>query len=84
MSEIEAFIVALGGMGLLIIVICAISFAIGAVCWPYTINSWLVYSGRPPIIEWWMGGLMGFVPCIGQMSIPAAIITFVLMLFLGA
>ena len=27
--------------------------AIGAVCWPYTINSWLEYAGKPPCIAWW-------------------------------
>lgn len=73
----------LGGFGILWVIIIAIAFTIGALLWPYTINSWLVYAGKEPVIEWWMGGLMGLVPGIGQSCIPAAFITFIIMLFLG-
>lgn len=68
----------------LLIFFAAVAFAIGALLWPYTINTWLIYSGRPPIIEWWMGGLMGLLPGIGQSCIPAALITFIAMLFIGS
>lgn len=82
MSEIKSLIAMVGGVGVVMFCMIALFFAIGAFCWPYTINTWLVYSGKPPAIEWWMGGLIGLVPGIGQLSIPIAVITFILMLFL--
>lgn len=71
------------GAGLVILLfVLFVSAAVGAVCWPYTINSWLVYIGKPPTCLWWHGALLGFVPYIGQASLPAAVITWVAMLFL--
>ena len=55
----------------------------GAVCWPYTINTWLVYVDKAPCVVWWQGFLLGFCPVIGQATIPAAFVTWVLMLFLA-
>lgn len=65
---------------LIVMIICAV---IGAVLWPYTINTWLVFAGKPPTVVWWHGALLGFAPIIGQATIPAAIVTWILMLFLG-
>lgn len=84
MSSIKGLAAACGGVGVVLIFLFCILFALGALLWPYTINTWLIYSGRPPQIEWWMGGLMGLVPGIGQSCIPAAFITFILMLFIGS
>jgi len=56
--------------------------AIGSVCWPYAINSWLLFFGKTHRIVWWQGALLGFVPWIGQASIPVAVVTWILMLFL--
>lgn len=75
-------IAAIGGFGIVLFMVLGISFAIGAVLWPYTINTWLVYAGKPASIEWWMGGLIGLVPGLGQFSFPAAVITWIIMLFL--
>jgi hypothetical protein len=61
------------------LLICAI---IGGFCWPYTINSWLVFFGKVPSIQFWHGAILGFLPFIGQATIPAAVITWILMLFL--
>jgi len=80
---IGRIIAVFGGMSLFLIIAFSLTFCIGAWLWPYTINSWLVYSGKPEAVEWWMGGLMGLVPGVGQSCIPAAFITFVLMLFIG-
>lgn len=66
----------------IIFIILAISAAIGAFTWPYTINSWLIFFGKSPVVTWWQGALLGFVPWLGQASIPAAVITWILMLFL--
>lgn len=76
-------LVVLIGVPAFMAIVALIVFAIGALLWPYSINTWLIYSGRDPALEWWMGGLMGFVPGIGQSCIPIAFITFILMLFLG-
>ena len=73
--------VATGCMGILLMF--AILAAIGAFCWPYTLNAWLAFFGKDIVIVWWQGLLLGFVPGIGQASIPAAVITWILMLFLG-
>ena len=78
----KGLIAAIGGFGIVFFLLFGISFAIGAVLWPYTINTWLVYAGEPPGIEWWMGGLIGLVPGLGQFSIPAAVVTWITMLFL--
>jgi len=71
----------LGGCGFIILILL-ISAAVGAFCWPYTINSWLSFADKPQTIVWWQGALLGLVPWLGQASIPAAVITWVLMLFL--
>lgn len=58
------------------------SALIGGFTWPYTINTWLLYFNNPQRIVFWQGMLLGFCPYLGQASIPAAAITWLLMLFL--
>jgi hypothetical protein len=62
-----------------VMIICAV---IGAYLWPYTLNTWLIFLHKAPKIVWWHGALLGFCPIIGQLTIPAAVITWILMLFL--
>ena len=69
------------GCGLLLLIL-TLSGIIGIFCWPYTINHWLVFMGKEPSIVWWQGFLLGYVPYVGQISIPAVFITWILMLFL--
>jgi len=69
--------------GIVLLVILAISAVIGGVCWTYTVNSWLHFFGKPEALVFWQGALLGFVPFIGQVSIPAAVLTWLLMLFVG-
>lgn len=72
-----------GSLGCLgIIFLLCISGILGAFCWPYTFNSWLVYAGKQPQILWWHGFLLGYVPGLGQLSVPAAVITWIMMMFL--
>ena len=71
------------GCGIItVVIVVLISVIVGAVCWPYTINTWLVYAGKPPQLLWWHGALIGFVPGIGQLSIPLAVATWLLMMFI--
>ena len=72
----------LGVGGFMIVIILSVFAAIGAIVWPYTINTWLIFAGKAPIIVWWQGSIMGFVPVMGQIGIPVAFVTWVLMLFL--
>lgn len=64
---------------LLIFVISAI---IGGFCWTYTINTWLLFAGKTATIAWWQGALIGLVPGLGQLSFPAAALTWIAMMFL--
>jgi len=64
----------------IIMVVCA---AIGAFLWPYTINSWLVFFDKTPAVTALHGVLLGFCPIIGLATIPAAVVTWGLMLFIG-
>ena len=59
------------------------SALIGAYAWPYAINEWLVFAGKPPTVEHWHGALLGLVPGFGYLSVPAAAITWIAMLFLA-
>ena len=72
--------VATGCVGVLIF--CLIFAVIGAFCWTYTINTWLAFADKPQVIVWWQGALIGFVPYLGRLSIPAAVVTWLLMLIL--
>lgn len=63
-----------------ILIVCAV---VGALLWPYTINTWLVFFGKQATVVWWHGMLMGFCPGLGQATIPAAVITWMLMLFIA-
>ena len=65
-----------------LIIILIVSAIINALTFPYTINSWLIYFGKEPIIVWWQGILLGLVPGISQLSITLAVLTWIMMLFL--
>ncbi len=69
--------------GVMFLCVFGLSALIGAFAWPYVINEWLVFAGRPATVEWWHGALLGFVPGFGFVSIPAAVITWIALLFLG-
>lgn len=67
---------------IVILVFLAISAVIGGFCWTYSINAWLDFFNKDGGIVFWQGCLLGFVPYLGQASIPVAVITWILMLFL--
>jgi len=58
------------------------SVVIGAGLWPYTINSWMEFAGKEGSVRAWQGALLGLVPILGPLSIPAAVITWILLLIL--
>ncbi len=55
----------------------------GMLLWPYSINTWLEWAGKDPCIVWWQGMLLGLVPGLGQLSLPAAVVTWVADLFVS-
>ena len=85
MEKLKAIITTsvLGGAGCLItLFVLSLSGIIGAFCFPYVINTWLVYAGHAPVFLWYWGFVLGYVPFIGQFSLPLAAITFVITLFM--
>ena len=71
------------GMGFAIgLLLFLILIALGAITWPYTVNTWLIYAGKEPQLLWWHGALMGIVPGFGQLAILGAIVTWILMMFI--
>jgi hypothetical protein len=72
----------IGGSFLMFGIFVAIFMLVGACCWTYSLNTWLVFFGKQPVILWWHGALLGIVPFVGQASIPVAVVTWILMIFL--
>lgn len=67
---------------IVVLTVMALCSLIGGFLWPYTINTWLVFFGKQPHIVFWQGALLGFCPILGQATIPCAIATWILMMFL--
>ena len=69
-----------------LIAICVIFvvmvLACGA-CLDYTVSTWLEFAGKPDTFKYWHGCLCALIPVIGQLTIPAAFITWILMMFIG-
>jgi len=82
-NMIKVFFGFLAGNMLLCMFIFGLSALVGAFAWPYAINEWLVLVGKPASVEPMHGALIGLVPGFGWASLPAAVITWIAMLFLG-
>jgi hypothetical protein len=54
----------------------------GIFCWPYGINTWLVFAGKPVAIHWYHGFIIGIIPFFGKFSIVFAVLTWIIMMFL--
>lgn len=64
------------------IIIMLIGLVIGGFCWPYVINTWLVYVGKTASVKFWHGMVISIIPSIGPLSLVLAAVTWILMLFL--
>ena len=60
----------------------ALSTIAGGILWPYTIETWAGILNKPAEIVYWQGALLGFCPIIGQLTIPIAAVTWLLVLFI--
>ena len=69
-------------MVIVAVLVLAVFACLGGWLFPYTVNSWLEYADREPVIEFWHGAIVGFVPPFGQLLVPAAVVTWILMLIL--
>lgn len=58
------------------------SAIIGSILWPYAINTWLALAGKAMTCTAWNGFFIGLIPVVGGWSIPAAIITWLVLLFI--
>lgn len=67
---------------LTIIFILLISMLIGGFCWTYSINTWLHFFGKAPAVRFYQGALIGLIPVLGQVSLPVAVITWIVTLFI--
>jgi hypothetical protein len=74
--------VGVSGAGTLFLCIICIFGIVGMWLWPYSINTWLVYAGKPSSMLWWHGFLLGMVPVFGKLCVPVALITWIVMMFL--
>ena len=66
----------------LVLLLMVVYIVLSAICWPYTINSWLIFFGKAPVVVWWQGLLVGFVPYVNKMAFPLAFVTWLIMLFI--
>jgi len=67
---------------LTIIIILILSMLIGGFCWKYSINTWLQFFGEAPAVRFYQGALIGLIPVLGQASLPVAVITWIVSLFI--
>ena len=60
------------------------AFVLGGFLWPYTLHTIGTLLGRDVSISFWAGGLLSFVPWIGALTLPAAVVAWIVSLFIGA
>lgn len=60
-----------------------IGFAVGAICWTGLLNELLMISHRPPIVQWWQGGLIGMIPMMGWIGLFGYVGSWMIKLFVG-
>ena len=65
-----------------IIIVYTLIAILGGYCWDYTISKWLVHFGKPDTFKLWMGICLGFVPTIGQLGMPLAVVTWIATFFM--
>lgn len=71
-----------GNIILYICLFAVLAYASGLL-WQYSLGTWLHYFHKPNNLKFWQCMVMGFVPWIGQESLPLAFVTWVLMMFIG-
>lgn len=67
------------GCSVCIMLICTV---VGALLWPYSIETIGLMLDKQIHVAWWQGALLGFCPVIGQTTIAFAVIVWIFSLFL--
>ena len=75
------FAMIFGFQFLFILFILFLNALLGAVLWPYSINHWINWADGHGEFLWWHGALLAFIPGIGQLCMPAAIVTLIIITF---
>ena len=70
-----------GVFGLCFVAYWAISICIGGWLWPYSIEYWSTLCHHPIHIPFIVGIILGVVPPISQLTIPVAIVTWIIQIF---
>ena len=71
-------------MGCALLLVFMLANAIlGAFLWPYSLNSWLEFFGKMPQVVWWHGVILGVLPYFGFATVPFAVCTWILMMFIA-
>ena len=73
----------LGGVltvwAIVLTILLAVHVLLGGWLVPYTANSWLAYAGSSARLVWWHGAVLGCIPGVVEVAIPASVVTVVLM-----
>lgn len=71
------------GIGLMaFLVILIVSAIIGGFLWPYSISTLGHFFGKSVHVSFGKGALLGLCPVIGQLSIPVAVIVWIIHLII--
>lgn len=62
----------------IVMLICAV---LGGLVWPYVINSWLIFFGKPATAAFYHGWALGFIPHLLSLGVMLAVCTFIFFLF---
>jgi len=71
----------LGVSAFFILIIPVMIVAFGF-CWEFSIDTWIGWAGGSRDFPLWGGCLMAVCPGLGQLSLPLAVLTFVLTFFI--
>jgi hypothetical protein len=72
----------IGGFSTFMFIGMLIVAVIAGLCWDYMFGKWLPYMDLEHNVPMWACMLMGFVPVLGQLSIPGWIVTLILFSFI--
>lgn len=67
---------------MLIVCIWLAGGCFGGLLWPYVLNSILKIQEKEPKVKFKNGFLLGLVPGIGYLCIPASVIAYIVLMFI--
>lgn len=58
-----------------------VNFLIGALTWPWLLNTALGLVGKKAVVLWWQGGLIGMVPGFNYAGLVCCVLVWIATLF---